>query len=411
MRTIKHRIVYLIESLNVGGAERALLRLAKVAKQRGHNPQIWVYREKGSLLSDFLDARIPVFDCSNWNWHPMGWGSKRSVLQSVLSLQVSRPTVFHSFSWLGDRSEPISVSLSGIQGYIIRLASAEPMGLPEAWELKYALADRIVVLTESARSRLLDRRPNLESRVRVIPNGVDTNLFAPIHQQSKKVFKQKLGLKEESFVITSVARLHAQKNQVGLIQAFGELCSRTTKDTYLWLIGTGPDRQQLEKLVAEMNLTSRVFFLGTQPDVYPFVSASDLFVLLSRPPSEGGVESMSNALLEAMSCGVPAIVSRCGTEEVVTDGQDGFVVSWDNHEMIVDRLTQMTDKIDTWKMFGAKARLKILHKYTLTRTVEANLMIYEELARRHNGIARLSTFGRIQLGRIPHWFRSRLYFP
>jgi glycosyltransferase involved in cell wall biosynthesis len=195
--------------------------------------------------------------------------------------------------------------------------------------------------------------------------------------------------------MTCVARLEQEKNQIGLIRAFAKLASITEKDVHLCLIGSGSDLPKLESMVRELNLGPRVHFLGSQSNVYPFLAASDLFVLLSSPPEAGGVESLSNALLEAMSCGVPVIVSRNGSEEVVTDGVDGFIVNWDDTLAIVDRMYAMIHNDDARKAFGEKARQKITQQYTIDQTIKSNLSLYEELPRRSNSIRRITSLNKL----------------
>src|SRR5262249_21011381 len=142
------------------------------------------------------------------------------------------------------------------------------------------------------------------------------------------------------------------KNHIGLIESFARLLSITDRKIHLCLIGSGSALQTLECVIGNMKLTSHVHLFGFQSNIYPFLAASDLFVLLSPPPDKGGVESLSNALLEAMSCGIPVIVSRNGSEEVVTDGTDGFIVNWNDQSDIVNRLYQLTSNNAIRKAFG-----------------------------------------------------------
>src|SRR5262249_25641122 len=103
---------------------------------------------------------------------------------------------------------------------------------------------------------------------------------------------------------------------------------------------------------------------------------------------------LSNALLEAMSCGIPVIVSRNGSEEVVTDGTDGFIVNWNDQSDIVNRLYQLTSNNAIRKAFGEHARKKIATQYTLNKTVKSNLLLYDDLQNYNNSLRRMTVLAK-----------------
>jgi glycosyltransferase involved in cell wall biosynthesis len=176
---------------------------------------------------------------------------------------------------------------------------------------------RYVALSEQIGSELLGL--GLDGRqVVAIPNGVDVSVFYP-WVEDRRALRRGLGFSGEDKMVMFVGRLAPQKRVDLLIVAFRQIRDRLP-EARLVLVGDGPLRSELEQLVVRLGLERSVIFAGNRLDVAAYMQVSDVFVL----PSEA--EGMSNAVLEAMACGLPVLVSDCaGNRELVTDGLNGMV--------------------------------------------------------------------------------------
>jgi N-acetyl-alpha-D-glucosaminyl L-malate synthase BshA len=140
----------------------------------------------------------------------------------------------------------------------------------------------------------------------VIPNFVDTQLYLP--------GERKPGPK----LIVHNSNFRPVKRVEDVVRVF--FAVQQKHDCELALIGDGPDRSRLERLVHELGLAAKVRFLGKQLRFVEVLQAADVFLL----PSE--IESFGLAALEALSCGVPVVATRQGgIPEVVSDGENGFL--------------------------------------------------------------------------------------
>lgn len=180
-------------------------------------------------------------------------------------------------------------------------------------------------------------------KIKVIPNGVDTTQFRPIsesHEQNNNKF----------FKIITVSRLVERKNLDLLIQSLA-----LVKDTnwQLEIIGTGTQETELKQLTQKLGVTERVKFYGYIPhDQLPnYYQQADLFVL----PSEN--EGMSNALLEAMACGLPVLVKDTGAARQLVNG-NGVIFKQNNANLVAEVLTNLM--VD-------KKRLKQMAKVSLAK--------------------------------------------
>jgi glycosyltransferase involved in cell wall biosynthesis len=126
--------------------------------------------------------------------------------------------------------------------------------------------------------------------------------------------REQLGIPQHSYIVANVGRLHPDKDQSTLIRAFAAAREYLPAGSLLLLIGAGKDLPKLEKLCAQLNLSSDVIFTGMVPDARTAFRAFDLFVLSSDHEPFGMV------LLEAMIAGVPVICSDSGGGPEVIDG-------------------------------------------------------------------------------------------
>jgi glycosyltransferase involved in cell wall biosynthesis len=117
-----------------------------------------------------------------------------------------------------------------------------------------------------------------------------------------------------------------------------------------------------------------VRFAGFQADVRPFLEAATVFVLPST------VEGLSNALLEAMAVGLPAVATRVGgTEDVVIDGRTALLVPPHDPEALAEALTALLTAPERAREMGREARDRVVERYSLGLVASTYLALYREL--------------------------------
>jgi glycosyltransferase involved in cell wall biosynthesis len=178
-------------------------------------------------------------------------------------------------------------------------------------------------LSADAREELLARGVPGE-RIFTLPNGVDLQVHRPATAEGRARLREQLGLAPDRFVGVFVGRLHPVKDVDTLLKA-----AAIVPELELVIVGDGPERTRLEAAAARLGIHSRVRFHGFSSRVVDVLRAADAFLLSSHG------EGMSNALLEAMACGLPCLVSRSvgGARELLGDGRgmllgDGEAAAW-----------------------------------------------------------------------------------
>ena len=173
-----------------------------------------------------------------------------------------------------------------------------------------------------------------------IAPGIDIEHFKPVDATA---LRQTLGLKDKK-VIVSVGRLVHRKGQDFLIQSMPQILKQVP-DAHLLLVGQGPYREHLEKLVRKHSLQKAVSFIGRiqYTDLPGYICVGDIFAMPSRSRFAGlEVEGLGIVYLEASACGLPVIAGESGgAPDAVIEGVTGFVVDGTNTEQIAKRAIEL----------------------------------------------------------------------
>ena len=176
----------------------------------------------------------------------------------------------------------------------------------------------VINLSSQDDTALRRRHPRLNARTTIIGNGVDAARFTPASPAQRSQARADLGLATDDVVIAFVGHEFDRKGLRHIVSALSEL----PESVRLVVVGGDPDMvRAAEDHVASAGVPGRVRFVGRVPDPRPALAAADLFALPSA------YEAYPLAVLEALACGLPVIVTPTGgTTDVVVDGMNGWVV-------------------------------------------------------------------------------------
>jgi 1,2-diacylglycerol 3-alpha-glucosyltransferase len=176
-----------------------------------------------------------------------------------------------------------------------------------------------LVIAPSPGMRQVLERFGVTSPIDVVPNGVD---FTPLRQEIEPIERSKLGFSADDVVLIYVGRLGPEKNLSFLLRSFIGTAN-AYENTRLILVGDGPERGNLEDLVAAKGASDRVCFTGMVPyeEVYRYLVMADAFVTASV------TEVHPLSVIEAMGCGLPVLgIQSPGVGDIVEDGVTGYIV-------------------------------------------------------------------------------------
>ncbi|WP_312213139.1 glycosyltransferase family 4 protein [Pseudescherichia sp.] len=290
-----------------------------------------------SLINLFKLIRAKNFDVVHTH------SSKTGVLGRIAAKFAGVPKVIHT-----------------VHGYAFPAATSKKsyyLYFFMEWLAKY-FTDELIVLNEKDRAIAIEKLGYTPKRVHIIPNGVDTDKFVPA-----------LSIRAaEQINIIMVGRLWPQKDPKTLFLAVKKLLDENINITVTY-VGDGELMEELNTLAA--NYSGKIIFLGWKDNIAEILPQHNLFVLPSL------WEGMPLAILEAMSCGLPCLVTNIpGNNDLVKDGYNGFLFEVADHEKLSLLIKKYCQNPDVLLQHAENARSYVQKHYTLEARNKAVSKIY-----------------------------------
>ena len=368
----RRKVLYLIDKLELAGAQRHLIALLKRMDRSRYEPTVACLMQEGSLAEEVRALGVPV----------MALGVKRIYgLSGVLGLvkltwllKRERIDILHSFMFseniLGAMAAhwaetPMVITCRRDTGI---LSEGKPRHF-FAYRLTNRWVDRILCVSEAIRSLVIRTERTLEAKVLTIPNGAQ--IEASVSAKKKAEERNRLGVAKDALIVAIVANLSWVKDHETFFKA-AQRVKREQPNVRFWVIGEGALRKKLEKQVASLKLQQEVRFFGRVADPKPLLSLADISVNASV--SEG----MSNTILESMALGIPVVATDVdGNPETVSDGKTGLLVPPKNPEAMAQALLRLLRDSSLRAQMGEAGRDRIRQSLSLERMVQANEALYE----------------------------------
>jgi glycosyltransferase involved in cell wall biosynthesis len=355
----------------VGGAERQCLNLSRFLAKEGNKITVATEKlpglESREIVDGVLVLRLPAYPRSvrflaNLNfWANLKWFFLTKFSEfDIVHCHVATASAFFGaiLAKIFGKVSIVKFTGSGITGEVTT-SRVSFFG-----RLKLKVLDMftdIVVCTDSKIKDELITIGYKKDKIRVMPNGVDSEYFKPAETIKTDVPK-----------ILFVGRLEDVKNIPALLKAFKIVITQVRAE--LNIIGGGSKKDELIGITTELNIQENVKFHGEKTNIKDYLCSCDVFVLPSF------AEGVSNSLLEAMSCGLAVIASRVGGSiDLIEDGENGYLFEPQNPAELSEKLLKLLKDADLRKIFGVKAREKIIHGYSIESVGFDYLKLYDEL--------------------------------
>jgi glycosyltransferase involved in cell wall biosynthesis len=362
------RIVYLLTSLGMGGAERLVVSLAEAMEARGHTAALLVLRPR---LAEEWPTRLTVIYLGMRK-------SPFSVLSSIVRAhrfhRFFQPDLLHSHSFHANLVARVLTLLSSQRKLLCTIHNVYEGGWMRmmAYRLTNGLSQCTTVVSAEAAHRFLRWKAVSQEKCRVITNGISSSEFLP--QEERRIcLRKQMGLNDEFLWITA-GRIVPAKDYPNLLSALAQL-EKVSSGLQLWIAGAGEDREleSLRYFAAKLGLTDRVRWLGLRRDLPALLDAADGFVLASA------WEGMPLALGEAMAMAKPVVATDVGgVREMV--GETGRIVPAKDPKALAQAMREtMQSPLEERHAQGLMAQDRIAKKFSMKAKVEEWERLYKTL--------------------------------
>jgi glycosyltransferase involved in cell wall biosynthesis len=361
------RLLFVIDGLGVGGAERQTIDLLNSLDLDKFEIGLVYLYPKEDLLPRLNISRLKVFEYLHrrGKFDP---GMLKRLAQIIQAGRFETVICINEYPLLNTYFCKILKRLDISLITVLHHTTLQP----GFWEwLKNKLYQKIlnkcnkVVFVSNNQKKYWVDKYNINKLISIcIHNGIDETSFADtFSDDEKRYILKKFGFKKEDFICGICARLDPHKKHEDFIEAV-HLASKRIPHIKGLIIGDGPQISYLQKLVSDYTLESVVKFAGYQEEVAPYISICDCMIITSHY-----VETFSIAALESMAMNKPMIMTNIGgASEQITDGVTGFLYSPGNTIKLSELMVSMSDHSFCQKM-GADASRQVRTHFTLDKMI------------------------------------------
>jgi glycosyltransferase involved in cell wall biosynthesis len=365
------RILHVITTFGLGGAEKHVVALANGQVRAGHTVCIAYFKGDGACKALLIgDIKVHIVGITNY-----------LQVWKVLALKkitlAAAPDVIHAHMQpaelfcrimllLCSRRYPLVVTAHNDGPYV------DSMGIDLNW-LRQWVAGRVsrFIAISGAVRQFLIKKGISPSRISTVYHGIECSAFDSGDTKRAAQEREKLFGRSTSFVVGTIGRLARQKRMDILISAFASFAREAAPDSCLVVVGEGEERPSLLSLAERSGIKDRVVWMGRRSDIPEILCAIDLFALTSD------YEGFGLVLIEAMAAGKPVIASRVSAiPEIVVDGETGLLVDRGDVAGFARAMRQLASDSEAMAAMGKKGQERARARFSIDRMVSETESVY-----------------------------------
>ena len=362
------RVMFLLTSMPIGGAETLLVNLVRRLDRNRIEPLIGCMKHK-DVLGEMLAKEIPVFsDLIGHKFDVAVLGRLKRIFieQNVDALITIGAGDKMFWGRLAAKRAKVPVILSALH------STGWPDGVGRLNRMLTRITDGFIAVAQQHAEYQVEQEKFPKEKVFLIPNGIDTDKFV-FSPKSRQQWRVHLGIDAEAPVVGIVAALRPEKNHDLFLESARLVSSQLTQAQFV-IAGDGPERQRLEALAREKGIEDRVHFIGSTQDVVGVLSMVDMFGLSSHN------EASPVSIMEALSCQRPVVATDVGSiDESVLQGKTGFLVPRDDAQAMSERWLEILGDPSLAQQLGQQGREHIIANSSLDSMTEGYASLVEDI--------------------------------
>jgi hypothetical protein len=352
------RILQVITSLQIGGAEHVVVHLTKLLRQNGHVVDVVVFNgEDTAFMRELKETGCRIYKLGRGVYNVTYIPKLRRIMREydIIHTHNSSPQLFAAIANIGLGKVLITTEHNTFN----RKRKHPIWSRVDKW--MYRRYERIVCISQQAYDNLSVYAPDVKYKTLLIKNGVDVERIRRSIPLDDPVL---LADKNNHFIVLMVAAFRPQKDQPTLVEAIASL-----PDQYhLWLAGDGECRQHLIKVVKEGKLDERVSFLGNRSDIPRLLHLADVICLSTY------YEGLSLSNIEGMSAGKPFVASDVEGVQEITGGA-GILFKRGDSKALANIIRKLHDDSAYYHQVAERCHQRAL-QYDIRKMVDAYEQLY-----------------------------------
>jgi glycosyltransferase involved in cell wall biosynthesis len=366
------RILYLATEMDLGGAEVVARTLFNEWAARGHTPHLLLTYTPG------INAKHIQADGHSIEALELPPGAKlvlqiSSVRERVRAINpdviiMNNQNVLLPWAWtLGSKTVPVFAVIHNTETGNLRPSDLiHRLFLP-----RY---ERVITLGEPHAKYAMERFGLAREKLAVIHNGVEPEVRTGTGPITPKPLEKPLpDLPTNAFIGVIAARLHPEKNHIGLLEAT-KIVLEKHSNFHLLALGQGDQQEALEAHAKTLGIADHVHFLGARGDVSAILDRAHLGLISSIT-----TETLSIAVLEYMRAGLPVVSTRLGSlEDQVLDGKTGFLVAPGDDRALADAIMKMLENPGLRIQFGTAGKALQQQEFTSAKMGDGYLELFQK---------------------------------
>ena len=346
-----------------GGQEIYSARLAMKLKEAGHNV-IFVLRRDGFLNDYCKDSGLTVEFARIRSALDL-----KSIFTLIKLIKKHNIDIVHGHIAKEYWAIVIAAGLTHIKVVLTRHLII-PFNRTTHWIAKKA--NSIIAVSEAVKDTIVRENIIPQEKIKVIYNGVDTNLFSPASGLEIDEIRKYYGFDKDDFIIGNVGHMGC-KGQYEIIMAMEDVCKKypNIKCIFVSETSTVP---LYEKLASKLGIRNNIFFKGFQKDISKIMKMIDLFCIM---PS---IEAFGIVIIEAMACARPVIGANTGgIKEIINDNVTGFLVFREDIKALSKAITFMIENKKEAAMMGLEGCNLVKRKFDLKDHISRTEEVYYQI--------------------------------
>ncbi len=372
----KIKILYIITKGKWGGAQKYVFELATTLPKEQFDISVLV-GNGNSLPERLAEKGVRVIRLETLNRDINIFSDIKAFFELISILKKEKPNIIHLNSSKAGIMGTVAGRLVGIKKIVFTghgWAFNEDRNIFSRFVIKLLhwftilLTNKTIAVSEKTKNDI-SQMPFLRNKIEVIYNGIKIQKIETKKTAREKLLPSKSG---ENFLwLGTISELHKNKGLDVAINGFSKI-SYSFPQAIFVIIGDGEEKGNLKKLAENLGVEEKVFFLGDIPEANKYLSALDIFSLISR------TEALPYVILEAGIAGLPVVATEVGgIPEIIENKKNGILIPKENIERFADALTFIMRDENIRNLIAKNLKETVSEKFNMEKMLKETIAIYK----------------------------------